>query len=161
MPTFDIVSKIDQHEVANAVDQANRTVSTRFDFKDVHASFALTGDTLVLHAETDFQLKQMQAILIEKFAKRQLDVRSLDYNPPELSHKKARQEIKVMQGIPQEIAKKMVKLIKENKALKVQVSIQGDYLRATGKKRDALQAIIALLKKADFKIALQFENFRD
>lgn len=160
MPSFDIVSKADMHELTNAVDQANREVTTRFDFKDSHSSFELSEDKITLHTETDFQLKQMKEILNGKLAKRQIDIQFLDYKDPEIAHKKARQEVQVQQGIQPDTAKIVVKFIKDKK-LKVQTAIQGDQVRVTGKKRDELQEVIAALRKEDFKLPLQFENFRD
>ena len=160
MPSFDIVSKTDLHEITNAVDQANREVATRFDFKGTHSSFTLTEDTLKLLTETDFQLKQMKDILEAKLSKRQVDIQSLDYQEPELAHKKATQTVRILQGIEQEKAKQIIKFIKDAK-LKVQASIQGDQVRVTGKKRDDLQEVIAALRKENFNLPVQFENFRD
>ena len=160
MPSFDIVSKLDMHEITNAVDQANREVATRFDFKDTHSHFELLDDKIHLNTETDFQLKQMQEILINKLAKRQIDIQALDYKTSEISHKKAHQEAHLQQGIKQEVAKKITGFIKDRK-LKVQTSIQGEQIRVTGKKRDDLQEVIAVLRKEDFQLPLQFENFRD
>lgn len=160
MPSFDIVSKVDQHEITNAVDQANREVTTRFDFKDSNAQFDLKDDKILFTAETDFQLKQMKEVLVNKLAKRQVDVQALEYKEPEISHRQARQEVIIRQGITQEIAKTIVKFIKDKK-LKVQAAIQGEQVRVTGKKRDDLQEVIAALRKEDFKLPLQFENFRD
>ena len=160
MPSFDIVSKLDMHEITNAVDQANREVATRFDFKDTHSNFELADEKIHLNTETDFQLKQMQEILINKLAKRQIDIQALDYKTPEIAHKKARQEAHLQQGIKQDVAKKITSFIKDKK-LKVQASIQGDQIRVTGKKRDDLQEVIAVLKKEDFNLPLQFENFRE
>jgi cyclic-di-GMP-binding protein len=160
MPSFDIVSKVNLHEVTNAVDQANREVATRFDFKGSDARFELTIDKINFFAETDFQLKQMIEMLIPKLAKRGVDVQCLEYKEPEISHRQARQEVQVQQGISTEIAKKIVKFIKDRK-LKVQASIQADQVRVVGKKRDDLQEVIAMLRKENFGLPLQFENFRD
>lgn len=160
MPSFDIVSKPDMHEITNAVDQANREVTTRFDFKDSQSSFELSGDKIKLLTETDFQLKQMKEILGAKLAKRNVDIQFLEYKEPEIAHRQARQEVTVLQGVKQETAKIIIKFIKEKK-LKVQAAIQGEQVRVTGKKRDDLQEVIAALRKEDFKTPLQFENFRD
>lgn len=160
MPSFDIVSKTDQHEVTNAVDQANRELSTRFDFKGTNARIELSKDTLTIIAPTDFQLKQVDEILRNKFAKRQVDIRMLDYKDPEVKLNEARQEVTVKQGIESEVAKKIVKLIKES-GLKLQAAIQGDQVRVTGKKRDDLQAAMAMLREAKLNIPIQFDNFRD
>lgn len=160
MPSFDIVSKIDNHEIMNAVDQANREVTTRFDFKDTNARLEINNDKITLIAPTDFQLKQVDDILRNKLAKRQVDIRSLNYKDKTTSLNEAKQMIEVQQGINQEEAKKIVKLIKDSQ-IKVQASIQGDQIRVTGKKRDDLQAVIAQLRESKVSIPLQFVNFRD
>lgn len=160
MASFDIVSKIDNHELTNAVDQANREVTSRFDFKDTGAHFDLSKDKINLIAETDFQLKQMDDILRTKMAKRQIDIRVLHYLPPQINLNEARQVIEIKQGIDSDQAKQLVKLIKESQ-LKVQAAIQGDQVRVTGKKRDDLQSVIATLRQAKINIPLQFINFRD
>lgn len=160
MPSFDVVSKIDNHEVTNAVDQTNREIGTRFDFKGTDARVELAKNTLTLVAPTDFQLKQLDEILRNKLAKRQVDVRSLDYKEPEIKLNEARQSVEVKQGIEADKAKKIVKMIKEG-SFKVQAAIQGDQVRVTGKKRDDLQAVIAFLREAKLELPLQFENFRD
>ncbi|RDI44801.1 YajQ family cyclic di-GMP-binding protein [Aquicella lusitana] len=160
MPSFDIVSNIDQHEITNAVDQANREITTRFDFKDTNARLELNKDKITMIAPTDFQLKQVDEILRNKLAKRQVDIRSLHYKDVSTSLNEAKQVIEVKQGIDAENAKKLTKLIKES-GLKVQAAIQGDQVRVTGKKRDDLQAVIALLREAKVAIPLQFVNFRD
>lgn len=160
MPSFDIVSKVDHHEITNAVDQANREVTTRFDFKNSNTSFELSDDKILFSTETDFQLKQMKEVLLSKLAKRQIDIQSLEYKEPEITHRQARQEVLIRQGIPQDIAKAIIKFIKDKK-LKVQTGIQGEQVRVTGKKRDDLQEVIAALRQEEFKLPLQFENFRD
>lgn len=160
MPSFDIVSNIDQHEISNAVDQANREVSTRFDFKDTNARLELDKNKITITAPTDFQLKQVDEILRAKLAKRQVDIRSLAYKEISANLNEAKQIVEVKQGIDSDNAKKIVKLIKE-KQLKVQASIQGDQVRVTGKKRDDLQEVIAMLRQAKVEIPLQFINFRD
>jgi len=160
MPSFDIVSNIDNHEITNAVDQANREVTTRFDFKDTNAHLELNKDKITLIAPTDFQLKQVDEILRNKLAKRQVDIRSLNYKEVSVSLNEAKQMIEVKQGIDTDNAKKITKLIKES-GLKVQAAIQGEQIRVTGKKRDDLQAVIAMLRAAKVEIPLQYVNFRD
>lgn len=160
MPSFDIVSKIDNHEVTNAIDQANREISTRFDFKGTNARLEQSKNTITLIAPTDFQLKQIDEILRNKLGKRQVDVRSLEYKDPDVKLNEARQDIEVRQAMDTEFAKKVVKVIKEAN-LKVQAAIQGEHVRVTGKKRDDLQAVIAMLREAKLDLPLQFENFRD
>lgn len=160
MPSFDVVSKVDNHEVTNAIDQVTREISTRFDFKGTDARVELSKNTITLVAPTDFQLKQVDEIMRNKLSKRQVDVRMLEYKDPEIKLNEARQVVNVKQGIDTETAKKIVKFIKETH-LKVQASIQGEQVRVTGKKRDDLQLAIAALKDAKLNIPLQFENFRD
>jgi uncharacterized protein YajQ (UPF0234 family) len=160
MPSFDVVSKVDHHEIMNAIDQANREIGTRFDFRGTDARVELQKTTITLIAPSDFQLKQVDEILRSKLAKRQVDVRLLDYKDPEINLSEAKQEVQIKQGIDTETAKKIVKLIKEAN-LKVQGSIQGEQVRVTGKKRDDLQAAIAMLRQAKVDLPLQFENFRD
>jgi uncharacterized protein YajQ (UPF0234 family) len=160
MPSFDIVSKIDQHEITNALDQANREVSTRFDFKDTNARLELTSDKITIIAPTDFQIKQVDEILRNKLAKRQVDIRALVYKEINKSLHEAKQVIEVKQGIDAADAKKITKLIKES-GLKVQAAIQGESIRVTGKKRDDLQEVIALLRSSKVDIPLQYVNFRD
>ncbi|ATJ81802.1 YajQ family cyclic di-GMP-binding protein [Halomonas beimenensis] len=161
MPSFDIVSEFDQHEATNAVDQANRELQSRFDFKGVTASFALEGETVTLEAEVDFQLRQMLDILRNKLIARGIDPRCMKVEDPELSGVRARQTVALKQGLDQKEAKDIVKRIKETK-LKVQAQIQGEKIRVTGKKRDDLQRIMALLKGEEGPdLPLQFDNFRD
>lgn len=160
MPSFDVVSKIDNHEIMNAVDQANREITTRFDFKGTDARLELSKNTITLIAPTDFQLKQLDEILCNKLGKRQVDVRSLDYKDPDVKLNEARQVVEVRQGLDQDRAKKVVKIIKEAN-LKVQSAIQGDQVRVTGKKKDDLQDAIAMLRAAKIEFPIQFENFRD
>jgi uncharacterized protein YajQ (UPF0234 family) len=160
MPSFDVVSKIDQHELANAIDQANREVTTRFDFKGADASFKEKDGVITLEAETEFQIQQMVDIIYNKIAKRGIDLAALKADEPQISGKRTSQKITVRQGIDKELGKEIVKLIKDSK-MKVQASIQGDQVRITGKKRDDLQEAIALLRKADLGLPLQYENFRD
>ncbi|MFC3282955.1 YajQ family cyclic di-GMP-binding protein [Litchfieldella rifensis] len=161
MPSFDIVSEFDKHEASNAVDQANREIQTRFDFKGVDASFSLNVEIVSLEADVDFQLKQMLDVLRNKLIARGIDARCMEEQPPVLSGVKARQDVKLKQGLEQPDCKAIVKLLKDSK-LKVQTQIQGDKVRVTGKKRDDLQQAIALLKgEQGPDLALQFNNFRD
>lgn len=160
MPSFDVVSDFDAHEVSNAVDQANREVTTRFDFKGTASKYQLEEQLIALTTQSDFQLKQMVDILNLKLAKRGVDLACLDAQPPEFSGNEARQKIVLRRGIDADNARKLVKVIKAAK-LKVQAAIQGDKLRISGKKRDDLQAVISLLKETDVALPLQYENFRD
>jgi len=160
MPSFDIVSEIDLHEVTNAVDQANREVGTRFDFKGSNASFELKESVITLVGENEFQLQQMRDILQPRLAKRGVDLLCLKIDPPQTTGRQAKQTLTLRQGIDTPLAKQIVKLIKDSK-MKVQAAIQGDQVRVTGKKRDDLQEAIALLKKSDLELPLQFTNFRD
>ncbi|MEL6448713.1 MAG: YajQ family cyclic di-GMP-binding protein [Pseudomonadota bacterium] len=160
MPSFDVVSEVDLHELANAVDQANREVTNRFDFKGTGAEFTLDESTISLKAQVEFQLQQMLDILRQKLAKRGIDVGALEVKDPVTSGSEARQAVLVRQGIDAALAKKLVKTIKDAK-LKVQAQIQGEQVRVTGKKRDDLQSVIALLREADVDLPLQFNNFRD
>jgi len=160
MPSFDIVSKVDTQEVSNAIDQANREISTRFDFKEIDAKYAYDKEEIVLTAPSEFQVNQMAEILRTKLAKRNVDVGALDYQPATQQLHQARQVIKVKQGIDTKTAKDIIKLIKSEK-MKVQASIQEDQVRVTGNKRDELQSVIALLRKQNLGLPLQFENFRD
>jgi len=161
MPTFDIVSEVDVHEVRNAMEQSNKEVGTRFDFKGKNASFALTKENeITLTAEVDFQLQQMLEILRGKLVKRGVDVKSLSEGEVQLSGQRATLVVTVQQGIESDIARKLVKQIKDKK-LKVQTAIQGDKLRVSGKKRDDLQEVIAFLRELPLDIPLQFNNFRD
>jgi len=160
MPSFDVVSEVDEHELANAVDQANREVGTRFDFKGIDAKFEIKNGVVELSAEATFQLKQMLDILRMKMTKRSIDVSCLDVGSPTVTGSRAVQNATVRQGIETVLAKKMVKQIKESK-MKVQAAIQGEKLRVTGKKRDDLQSVMTLLREADLGLPLQFDNFRD
>jgi len=160
MPSFDVVSEVDLQEVRNATDQANREVGTRFDFKGSDASFSLDDTVVNLQAENEFQLDQMMDILQKKLVKRSVDIGCVDIGKPETAINRARQAVTIRQGIDTDTARKIVKDIKAAK-LKVQAQIQGEQVRVSGKKRDDLQAAIALLKKADFGLPLQYINFRD
>jgi len=162
MPSFDIVSKLDLHELTNAVDQANRELSNRFDFKGTDAVFERSEETVVtLKAQAEFQLKQMLDIFKQRLASRNIDIRGAEIADPEINLASARQKITLKQGIDQPAAKDIIKRLKDAK-LKVEAQIQGDKLRVSAKKRDDLQTAIALLRSAqDIKLPLQFENFRD
>jgi len=160
MPSFDVVSEVELAEVRNAVDQANREIGTRFDFKGVDASFELNDTQITVSAEGEFQVQQMLDILRNKLIKRNIDIKSMQEGDIVESGKKATMIVTMQQGIDQDIARAIVKKIKAA-GLKVQAAIQGDQVRVTGKKRDDLQAVIALLKDSDIKIPLQYNNFRD
>lgn len=160
MPTFDIVSELNEHELTNAIDQANREVSTRFDFKGTNSKYVFEKDTITVCTENDFQLKQMIDVLHTKLTKRGIDLRHLNPKEPIIQLKSATQEIKMKKGIEIETAKKIVKFIKDSK-LKVQGSIQSEQVRITGKKRDDLQEAIALLRNGHFGLPIQFINFRN
>ena len=160
MPSFDVVSDFATHEATNAVDQANREVTTRFDFKGTGSIYELDVAQILLSTQSDFQLKQMMDILKQKISKRGIDIGCLEAEEPEITGAVARQNIIMRKGIDIVLAKTLVKNIKSTK-LKVQVSIQRDKLRISGKKRDDLQAVISLLKKTDCGLPLQYENFRD
>ena len=160
MASFDIKSELDHHEVTNAVDQANRVLQNRFDFKGAGAEFLLIDQTINLSANEEFQIHQMLPILNESLAKRGIDLKSLKPNSIDLSGGSAKQIINLQEGIDKELAKKITTIVKQSKS-KVQASIQGDSVRITGKKRDDLQAIIQLIKDQNYDIPLQFVNFRD
>jgi uncharacterized protein YajQ (UPF0234 family) len=160
MPSFDVVSEVNHHELSNAVDQANREVTTRFDFKGTGSNFELAGNLITMNTQSEFQLQQMYDILCNKLVKRGVDIACLELGDPNVQLKTAVQQVTVREGIDTAEARKMIKLIKDRK-MKVQAAIQGDQLRVTGKKRDDLQAVIALLKEGSFAMPLQFKNFRD
>ena len=161
MPSFDIVSEVDKQEVRNAVDQVNKEVSTRFDFKGSDARVEQSDYALTVYADTDFQLDQVQDILAQKLSKRGVDVKCLETgNVEKVSGNKVKRSVTVKTGVETELAKKIVKCIKDSK-LKVQASIQGDTVRVSGAKRDVLQETIALVKKSISDFPLQYQNFRD
>lgn len=160
MPSFDVISEVDKHELTNAVDQANRELSTRFDFKGVDARFELDDSVITQTAPSDFQLKQMLEILRGRLTARKIDVRCLEVADAEVNLASAKQKVTVKQGIEQPLAKKIIAEIKAAK-LKVETQINGDKLRISGKKRDDLQLAMALLRKSDVELPLQFDNFRD
>ncbi|MBA2492484.1 MAG: YajQ family cyclic di-GMP-binding protein [Gammaproteobacteria bacterium] len=160
MPTFDVVSEVDLHEVANAVDQTSREVANRYDFKGLDASLTREDNVLTLQAPAAFQLKQMLDILAQKLARRGVDVACMEEGKVEESGNRARQLVTLRRGIDAELARKLVKIIKDKK-LKVQTTIQGDKLRVSGKSRDDLQQVIGMLREEKIGQPLQFENFRD
>ena len=161
MPSFDIVSEVNQVELRNAVDQANKEIANRFDFKGSDARVELGENLLTLYADDDSKLGQVYDVLTAKFAKRGVDVRSLERGKPEkISGNKLKEEIKVKVGVDTELGKKIVRLLKDSK-LKAQASIQGDAVRVSGAKKDVLQEAIALVKKSIADFPLQYQNFRD
>ena len=160
MPSFDVVSEVNHHELSNAVDQANREVTTRFDFKGTGSNFELSDNVITMNTQSEFQLQQMYDMLCNKLVKRGIDIACLELNDPVIQMKTATQAVLVREGIETAVSKQMVKDIKARK-MKVQAAIQGEQLRVTGKKRDDLQAVIALLKEGDYGLPLQFRNFRD
>ena len=161
MPSFDVVSEVDKHELTNAIDQANRELANRFDFKGSDSRIEQKERDLTAFADDDFKLTQVRDVLVSKFAKRNVDVRFLDYGDiQKISGDKVKQPITIKHGVSGDLAKKIVRLVKDSK-IKVQASIQGDAVRVTGTKRDDLQATIALLKKEVTDVPLSFDNFRD
>ena len=160
MPSFDVVSEVNRQEVTNAVDQANRELGTRFDFKATNAKFDLEGDQITMRAPNDFQLRQMYDVLTKRLVGRKVDICCLKLDEPQINVSDARQLVTVRQGIESEAAREIVKLVKTRK-LKVQVAIQGNKLRVSGKKRDDLQQVIGMLKEAKLDLPLQYENYRD
>lgn len=163
MPSFDVVSEVDMHELTNAVDQANRELGTRFDFRGVDAKFERNEDVVRITAEAEIQLDQMIDILRSKLVARKIDPKVMDVGDQEHVGKLLHKNIRIQQGIDSLLAKKMVKMIKDQK-MKVQAAIQGEKVRVTGKKRDDLQRVMAMLKESqdgDIDIPLQFDNFRD
>ena len=161
MPSFDVVSEANLVEVRNAIEQANKEISNRFDFKGSDARIEQAERELVAYADDDFKLGQVRDVLLAKFARRNVDVRFLDYGDVQkVGGDKVRQPITVRHGVAGDLAKKIVRLVKDSK-LKVQASIQGDTVRVTGAKRDDLQAAMALLKKTVTEAPLSFNNFRD
>ncbi len=160
MPSFDIVSEFDMHEASNAVDQANREVTTRFDFKGSNARYDQKEEVITLHAEVEFQIQQMLDILQTKLTKRGVDIACMETSDVQATGKNAEQTVTLKQGLDTPLAKKIVKRIKDKK-MKVQASIQGEKVRVTGKKRDDLQQVIQMLKEEKLEMPLQFNNFRD
>lgn len=161
MPSFDIVSEVDKHELRNAVDQANREVQTRFDFRGSNAQYELNELNITMSATSDFQLRQMLDILIEKAARRGIDVGAIDTGTAETALNSAKQSVTIRHGIDTDSARKVIKVIKNSK-MKVQAAIQGEQVRVSGKKRDDLQKVMQLLKDTEgLGLPLQFNNFRD
>lgn len=160
MPSFDIVSQIDVHELANAIDQTNREVANRFDFKGTNSRVEREGEIILLTAPSEFQINQINDILRTKMSKRGIDTGCLDYGEIQESGQEARQQIVARQGIDRDLARKITRIVKDSK-LKVQSAIQGDQIRISGKKRDDLQAVIAALKVQKLGLPLQYINFRD
>lgn len=161
MPTFDIVSEIDTHELTNAIDQANKEVTTRYDFKGTDSSYELKDSEVKLSTQSDFQLNQMYDILVQKANRRGIDVKCMELSDPDIQLKTAKQTITMKEGLDAPLAKKVIKAIKDSK-IKVQSANQGDSIRVTGKKRDDLQEVMQLLKSMeDLDLPLQFNNFRD
>lgn len=160
MPSFDVVSDIEQHELTNAIDQANREIGNRFDFKGSNSKIEKVEDSLTITSTSEFQVKQIHDILENKVSKRGIDIRCLEYGDIVENNNQARQVIKIKKGIDADLARKIVKIIKDMK-LKVQANIQGDQVRITGKKRDDLQQVIAEIKAAKIDLPLQYVNFRD
>lgn len=160
MPSFDVVSEVDLHQFTNAIDQANRTIETRFDFKGVEASFDRKDLTVTMFAEGDFQLKQMEDMLRNALIKCKIDPLAMQVGNMETAGKQVKKVVTLQNGLESALAKKIVKLIKDKK-MKVQAQIQGEQVRVTGKKRDDLQQVIAMLREETFDQPLQFNNFRD
>lgn len=160
MPSFDVVCELNLHELGNAIDQSNREINTRFDFKGVKATFSLVNNIVSLKAENEFQINQMMDILQKKLVKRNVDIAHMKAGTIQFGNNSAEQEITMQNGINSDIAKKIVKFLKDGK-LKVQASILGEQVRVTGAKKDDLQMAIGLLRKEDFSLPLQFTNFRD
>lgn len=161
MPSFDVVSEVDKHELSNAIDQMNREIGNRYDFKGSNAKIELSDDALNIEAESEFQINQIEDIIYQKLAKRSIDTRCLEKGKIEERGKRAYQSIKVRQGIDKDLARKMVKMVKDMK-IKVQAAVQGDQLRVTGKNRDDLQQVIAMFKaEGSIDMPLQYSNFRD
>ena len=161
MPSFDVVSEIDAHELTNAIDQMNREIGNRFDFKGSNAKIDLTETAMNIEADSEFQINQIEDIVYQKLAKRGIDTRCLEKGKIEERGKRAYQTITVRQGIDKDLVRKIVKMIKDKK-MKVQAAVQGEQVRVTGKKRDDLQQVITMLKEADsIDMPLQFNNFRD
>ena len=160
MPSFDVVSEVDKHELTNAIDQTNREVTNRFDFKGTNARVERNDNALTIIATAEFQITQIVDILQGRMTKRGIDVDCLDLQEVTESNNEARQNVVVREGIEKDIARKMIKLIKDSK-IKVQAQIQQNQLRVSGKKRDDLQNVIAELKAARLGLPLQYVNFRD
>ena len=159
-PSFDVVSKVDRQEVDNALNQAAKEAATRYDFKGTGAEIAWSGDDIVIKAESEERCKALLDVFKEKLVKRTISLKTLEAGEPQQSGKEYRITAKVNEGISQDNAKKVAKVIRDEGPKGVQPQIQGDQLRVSAKKKDDLQAVIALLKESDFGIALQFTNYR-
>jgi len=160
MPSFDIVSEFEMHEAVNAVDQAKREITTRFDFKGTDASFEQSKEVVTMTASAEFQLQQMYDILQSKMNRRGIDITCMELGETTPLGKQVKQAVTLREGLESDLARKIVKMIKDKK-LKVQAAIQGEKVRVTGKKRDDLQAVMAMLKEAKLGMPLQYNNFRD
>lgn len=160
MPSFDVVSEVDSHELSNAVDQTRRELENRFDFRGVKTRVELEGFAITLAAESEFQVQQMEDILHDKLTRRGIDISALEHGPENQNIAEYRLQINVRNGIDKDTARKIVKAVKSS-GIKVQAQIQQEQVRVNGKKRDELQQTIAFLKQADIGIPLQFDNFRD
>ena len=160
MPSFDVVSEIDQHELTNAIDQANREINNRFDFKGTNSKIDMDNNNLTIISASEFQIKQINDILENKLTKRKIDIRCLSYGEITENNNEAKQIIDIRQGIDKDLARHIVKLIKNSK-MKIQAAIQGEQVRISGKKRDDLQQAITLLKNEKVDVPLQYVNFRD
>ncbi len=161
MPSFDIVSELDKHELTNAIDQANKEVTTRYDFKGTDSCFELKDTTVTMITASDFQLNQMFDILVQKANRRGIDVKCMEQKDPDIQLKTAKQVIEMKEGLDAPLSKKIIKAIKDGK-FKVQAANQGDSIRVTGKKRDDLQQVMQMLRGMDeLELPLQFNNFRD
>lgn len=160
MPSFDIVSEVDHHEITNAIDQASREISNRYDFKGSSAAVEAKDNIITLIGESDFQVSQVRDIVLQKLAKRGIDIGCIETGKGETSGMNYKQSLTVREGIDKELAKKVVKFIKDTK-LKVQASVQGDQVRVSGKKRDDLQQLMQEIKSANWELPFQFTNFRD
>ncbi|GKT12778.1 MAG: cyclic-di-GMP-binding protein [Thiomicrorhabdus sp.] len=161
MPSFDIVSELDKHELTNAIDQANKEVTTRYDFKGSDSSFELKDTTVTMTTQSDFQLNQMFDILVQKANRRGIDIKCMEQQDPDVQLKTAKQVVEMKEGLDAPLAKKIIKAIKDGK-FKVQSASQGDSIRVTGKKRDDLQQVMQMLRSMEeLELPLQFNNFRD
>lgn len=160
MPSFDVVSEVNLDEMRNATENASRELSTRFDFRGVDASFEWKSPAVTVKAESDFQVKQMVDILRKQLVNRKIDPNAMDISSPEFSGKLCYQKVTIKEGIEKGVAKKIVKMVKDTK-IKVQIAIQGEELRVTGKKRDDLQSVMQLIRESDLGQPFQFKNFKD
>ena len=160
MPSFDIVSEVDMHELSNAVDNANRAIKQRYDFKGTETNVKQTNEEVTLSSESEFQVQQVLDIMHKELVRRKVDIKSLEQGDMKPLGKLVQQKLLIKQGVDKDTSRKIVKLIKDKK-LKVQASIQGEQVRVTGKKRDDLQAVMTMLREQDLSVALQYTNFRD